>query len=40
MTESPGKLNKTIKPNDDHIWNGSGRIEDLAGSFESQIDDQ
>ena len=31
MAESPGELCKTIKPNGDHVWNGSGTIKDLAG---------
>ena len=39
MTGGPGELRKTIKPDVDHIWNGFGTIEDLAGSFESQIKD-
>ena len=39
MAEGSGKLRKTIKPDGDHVWNGFGMIEDLAGSFESQIDD-
>ena len=40
MAGSLGELRKITKPNGDHIWNGFGTIEGLAGSFESQISDQ
>ena len=40
MIGGPGKLRGTIEPDSDHVWNGSGTIEDLAGSLESQIDDR
>lgn len=40
MTRGHGKLCGTTKPNNDHVWNDFKRIEDLAGSLESQIDDQ
>ena len=39
MAKGPGGLRATIKPDDDHIWNSSGTIKDLAGSLESQIGD-
>ena len=40
MTGGPDELRGTIKPDGDHIWNGSGTTEDLADSLESQIDDR
>ena len=40
MARGCGKLCGTIKPDNDHVWNGFGIIEDLVGSFEPQIDDQ
>ena len=39
MAGGPSKLRGTTKPDDDHVWNGSGIIEDLASSLESQVDD-
>ena len=40
MTRGPSKLRKTIEPDVDHVWNGSGTIEDSADSLESQIDNR
>ena len=40
MAGGLGKLRGMIKPDGDHVWNGSGTIEDSAGSLESQIDDR
>ena len=40
MTGGPGELRGTIKPDGDHVWNGSGTIDNSAGSLESQIDDR
>ena len=39
MTGGPSELHGTIEPDGDHVWNGFGMIEDLAGSLESQIGD-
>ena len=38
MTTVYGKLCKTIKLDDDHIWDNSGTIEDSIDKLESQID--
>ena len=40
MTGGLGELRGTIVPDNDHVWNGSGTIEDSAGSLESQIDNR
>ena len=40
MAGGPGELCGTIKPDGDDVWNGSGIIEDSAGSLESQIGDR
>ena len=40
MTGGLGELRGTIEPDGDHVWNGSGTIEDSAVSLESQIDDR
>ena len=40
MIGDPGELRETIKPDGDHVWNGSGMIEDSASSLESQIEDR
>ena len=39
MARNPGKLRRTIESDVDHVWNSSGTIEYLVGSFESQIGD-
>ena len=39
MIGGPGELCWMIKPDGDHVWNGSRTIEDSAGSLESQIED-
>ena len=40
MTRGPDKLCVTTKPNNDHVWNGSGVIESLVVYFELQIGDR
>ena len=40
MAGGPGELRGTIEPDGDHVWNGSGTIEDSAGSLESEIGDR
>ena len=40
MARGSGKLCGMIKPDDDYVWNGSGTIENSAGSFEFQIGDR
>ena len=39
MAGGPGELCRTIKPDGDYIWNGSGAIEGLVVYFELQIGD-
>ena len=39
MARGPGGLRGTTEPDGNHVWNGSGMIEDLTDSFECQIDD-
>ena len=37
MTGGPGKLREITKPDNDHVWNGSGMIEGLVVYLEFQI---
>ena len=39
MAGGPDKLCGMIKPDYNHVWNGSGTIEGSVVYFESQIDD-
>ena len=39
MAGGPGELRGTTKPDNDHVWNGSGTIEGSVVYLESQIGD-
>ena len=39
MAGGPGGLYGMIELDGDHVWNGSGIIENLVSSFKSQIGD-
>ena len=39
MAGGPGRLRGTTEPDGNHVWNGSGTIEDSASSLEFQIGD-
>ena len=39
MARDLGELRGTIKPDNDHVWNGSEMIEGSVGNLKSQIDD-
>ena len=40
MAGGPGELRGTTKPDDEHVWNGSGAIRSSVVYHELQIGDQ